>query len=63
MALSEEFKKSSHCGADGNCVQVALRRGGIVVGDTKHPAGAMLAFNENEWNAFVRGVKDGEFDL
>ena len=28
-----------------------------------HPDGDKLYFTEAEWEAFVRGVQDGEFDL
>jgi hypothetical protein len=31
--------------------------------DTKDPDGPVLAFTAAEWEAFVAGVKDGEFDL
>ena len=31
--------------------------------DSKDPDGPVLAFTAAEWEAFVAGVKDGEFDL
>lgn len=31
--------------------------------DSKNPDGPALAFTPAEWEAFVRGVKDGEFDI
>jgi hypothetical protein len=62
MALSENFKKSSYS-VDGTCVQVAMRSGNILVGDTKDQGGVPLQFNSAEWNAFVAGVKAGEFDI
>jgi hypothetical protein len=31
--------------------------------DAKNPDGPVLAFTPAEWEAFVLGVKDGEFDL
>jgi Domain of unknown function (DUF397) len=31
--------------------------------DSKKPDGPVLAFTPAEWDAFVLGVKDGEFDL
>lgn len=34
----------------------------IVMKDAKHPEGPVLYFTEAEWDAFVAGVKDGEFD-
>jgi hypothetical protein len=34
-----------------------------VMYDAAHPDGDKLYFTEAEWEAFVLGVKDGEFDL
>jgi hypothetical protein len=34
-----------------------------VMYDAAHPDGDKLYFTEAEWEAFVRGVQDGEFDL
>jgi hypothetical protein len=34
----------------------------IVMKDAKHPEGPVLYFTEAEWDAFIGGVKDGEFD-
>ena len=31
--------------------------------DSKDPDGPKLAFTTSEWDAFIKGVKDGEFDL
>jgi hypothetical protein len=45
------------------CVEVGVRDGLIRVRDTKDRDGGELTFNANEWDAFVRGVKAGEFDL
>ena len=35
----------------------------IAVRDSKNPHGAALIFPAAEWDAFVGGAKDGEFDL
>jgi hypothetical protein len=34
----------------------------IVMRDSKNPDGPVLYFTEAEWEAFIGGVKDGEFD-
>jgi hypothetical protein len=34
----------------------------VVMRDAKKPDGPVLYFTEAEWDAFVLGVKDGEFD-
>lgn len=56
------FRKSSFSPTD-NCVEVALLPdGGALVRDSKNPASPVLTFTGGEWDAFVRGAKDGEFD-
>ncbi|WP_239328917.1 DUF397 domain-containing protein [Frankia sp. CiP3] len=57
------WRKSSYSnGAGGMCVEVAVAAGGILVRDSKDPAGPVLAFTGGEWDAFLAGVRDGEFD-
>ncbi|ASW52979.1 DUF397 domain-containing protein [Plantactinospora sp. KBS50] len=56
--------KSSRSGPNcDNCVEVAFVSGAIAVRDSKNPNGAALIFTPDEWDAFVGGAKDGEFDL
>ncbi len=45
------------------CVEVAKNSGGVQVRDSKNPSGSILSFNKEEWNAFLAGVKNGEFDI
>jgi hypothetical protein len=35
----------------------------IAVRDSKDRSGPVLRFRPDEWEAFVAGVRDGEFDL
>lgn len=59
------WRKSSYSnGTGGACVEVAdLPDGGRLVRDTKDKGdGPILRFTAAEWQAFVLGVKDGEFD-
>ncbi len=46
-----------------NCVEVAFVGGAIAVRDSKNPSAGFLVFTPDEWDAFVDGTKDGEFDL
>lgn len=48
----------------GNCVEVAaMEGGGVAVRDSKDLSGLVLCFGRGEWEAFLAGVRAGEFDL
>lgn len=44
------------------CVEVAVIGDEIAVRDTKDREGATLTFTRGEMQAFIQGVKAGEFD-
>jgi hypothetical protein len=59
-----DFKTASLCPATRRgCVQVAMKDGTIAIGDSKHPKQTPLLFNQDEWQTFIAGVKQGEFDI
>ncbi|HZM78470.1 MAG TPA: DUF397 domain-containing protein [Candidatus Limnocylindrales bacterium] len=59
-----QWRKSRRSGAYGdNCVEVAFVDEAIAVRDSKDTSGPVLVFTRDEWDAFVAGAKDGEFDL
>lgn len=46
----------------GACVQVAASGDNILLRDSKRPDGPLLSYTRIEWDAFIQGVKRGEFD-
>ncbi len=55
------FKSSAS--AAGNCVEVAhLPGGGVAVRDSKDRTKAPHIYTRPEWDAFLAGVKGGDFD-
>ncbi len=58
------FKKSSMCVlcAQIDCVEVSIQNDGVRVRDSKD-ADKVLHFSSNEWNTFLKGVKNGKFDF
>ncbi|HVW41385.1 MAG TPA: DUF397 domain-containing protein [Amycolatopsis sp.] len=48
----------------GNCVEVNIGGAGLVgVRDTKLADSPVFVFDAGEWQAFLTGVKAGQFDL
>jgi Domain of unknown function (DUF397) len=67
MTARNEFtswKKSSLSSGGDNCVEVAFAADGSVgVRDSKQKGlGPILEFTPAEWEAFLGGVAEGEFD-
>lgn len=57
------WRKSTYSGSEGQCVEVAeAADGGRWLRDTKDRSRPAHYFTAAEWDAFLRGVKDGEFD-
>jgi hypothetical protein len=56
------WKKSTHSMSNG-CLEVAVVGGKVALRDSKNKDGAVLVFTPREWDAFLDGVADGEFQL
>jgi len=62
-AANSDWIKSSISAANGDCVEVANLPGGFVgVRHSMDVQGPVLQFTPSEWEAFLGGVRNGEFD-
>jgi hypothetical protein len=60
---SDVWIKSSLSAYGQDCVEVTgLGSDRVRVRDSKNPRGGILNFTISEWDAFVGGVRNGEFD-
>ncbi len=58
-----QWWKSGRSSAQGNCVELARLPGaGVAVRNSRDPEGPALVPTPGELDAFLAGVKDGDFD-
>jgi hypothetical protein len=58
-----QWQKSARSSAQGNCVELARLSGAeVAIRNSRHPEGPALVFTDAELDAFLGGVKDGDFD-
>lgn len=58
MAAGQTWRKSSHSGGQGECVEVATRQpDAVAVRDSKNPHGPALALAPAQWREFLADVK------
>ncbi|MFD5448754.1 DUF397 domain-containing protein [Streptomyces sp. NPDC003470] len=58
QGATDSWTKSSYSGGNGACVEVKSPVvAALAVRDSKVPAGPVLAFPADAWNAFVASVK------
>ncbi|MEV7020558.1 DUF397 domain-containing protein [Kitasatospora sp. NPDC093558] len=56
------WRKSSHSGGNGACVEIAVpAAGAVAVRDSKDPHGPQLRFSAEAWNAFAAAAGAGAF--
>jgi hypothetical protein len=55
------WRKSNYSnGSGGDCVEVATPGGGLLVRDSKRPAGPVVPVRVDVWKAFLSGLRDGD---
>lgn len=59
---SPDWRKAQYSVANGACIEVASVDGMVAIRDSKKPNGTVLYYTPLEFNAFVHGAKNGEFD-
>ena len=58
-----QWHKAAASNGGTNCVEVMETEQGFLVRDTKDgEQGPVLSFTHDEWQAFLAGVDNGEFD-
>jgi|GraSoiStandDraft_42_1057292.scaffolds.fasta_scaffold237885_1 hypothetical protein len=55
------WRKSTASGTS-NCVEVSFAGSSVLMRQSQSPQGPVLSFSHPEWEAFVTGVRGGEFD-
>ena len=57
------WHKSRCSSPQGECVELArLATGDVAIRNSRHPDGPALVYTRAEIEAFVQGVRDGDFD-
>lgn len=46
----------------GECIRIAANGDMVLIGDSKNPDGPVLSYSAAEWQAFVEGIRHGDFD-
>lgn len=60
---ASRWRKSGRSNSNGNCVEIAVvDDGGIALRNSRFTRGPALVYTRAEVQAFILGIKDGDFD-
>ena len=59
--MQKVWRKSTYSTVQ-NCVEVAIGDTEVSVRNSRFPDGPQLDYTPEEWNAFIAGAKDGQFN-
>lgn len=62
LDLSSTTWRKSTASGGGNCVEVSFVGESVLMRHSRSPHGPILSFSQPEWEAFLTGVRDGEFE-
>ncbi|BCY09580.1 DUF397 domain-containing protein [Actinoplanes sp. L3-i22] len=62
QAADLPWRTSSFCN-NTSCVEVAATPEFVAVRDSKSPRQLVLVYSKGEWQQFIAGAKNGEFDF
>lgn len=62
LELSPDTWRKSTASGVSNCVEVSFAGESVLMRHSQSPQGPILSFSHSEWEAFLTGVRDGEFD-
>ncbi len=63
QSAEDVWRKSKESNAGNECVEVRFAGDAVLVRHSQAPSGPVLSFSLAEWNAFLVGARNGEFDL
>jgi hypothetical protein len=57
-----QWQRARRCGTQA-CVEVAKDGEQYLIRDSKNPQNEPMRFTKAEWNAFLTGAREGDFDF